>query len=67
MALTLRTDKELDDALSSLSAAEKLSKQEVIRRAVLDRHAALDRRARLQAVLDSELPRYAEALERLGE
>lgn len=67
MSLTLRTDAELDAALTALAAAEGASKQEVIRRAVLDRAERGTRQERLEAVLDSELPRYADALRRLGE
>lgn len=37
MALTLRTDSTLDEALTSLSEIEGISRQEVIRRAVLER------------------------------
>ena len=38
MAMTLRTDDEMDRALDALSEAEGLSKQEVVRRAVLERY-----------------------------
>lgn len=64
--MTLRIDGELDTALTELASAEGLSKQEVVRRAVLERYERTGRRARVDAVLDSELPRYADALERLG-
>lgn len=67
MALTLRTDPELDAALTRLAERERTSKQEVIRRAVLTWDAGTSKRERLEAVLDSELPRYADALRRLGE
>ena len=36
MALTVRTDPALEEALSSLSESEGVSRQEVIRRAVLE-------------------------------
>jgi hypothetical protein len=67
MALTVRTDQELDEALTALAAAEGLSKQEIIRRAVLAAYTTYDRRVRLSQILDAELPRYAEALDRLGQ
>ena len=37
MAFTLRTDATLEEALTSLSEFEGVSRQEVIRRAVLER------------------------------
>lgn len=67
MAFTLRTDAELDAALAELSAERGLSKQELIRQLVLAEVGRLSDRADLDAVLDSELPRYAVALERLGQ
>jgi len=41
--------------------------QDVARQAVRDYIESASRRDLLDAVLDSELPRYAEALRRLGE
>lgn len=67
MALTLRTDSELEKALDALVAAEGISRQEVIRRAVLDRFDRTNRMGRIDAVLDEQLPRYREALDRLGQ
>jgi hypothetical protein len=67
MAFTLRTDAELDAALAELSAARGLSKQELVRQLVLAEAGRSRDRADLDAVLDSELPRYAVALERLGQ
>jgi len=63
--MTLRTDDELDAALTTLAAAEGVSKQEVVRRAVLDRLAAIERRARLDVVIDDMLDRWGDVLERL--
>jgi hypothetical protein len=40
--------------------------QELARQAVRDYVERSDRRRRLDEVLDRELPRYADALERLG-
>lgn len=67
MAFTLRTDAELDAALAELAAARGLSKQEVVRQLVLAEADRARGRADLDAVLDRELPRYAVALERLGQ
>ena len=64
--MTLRTDPELDKALSELSAAGGISKQDVIRRAVLRQHAEMDRRAQVDAIMGDVLVDYADALDRLG-
>ncbi|MEA2299299.1 MAG: hypothetical protein QOF77_2235 [Solirubrobacteraceae bacterium] len=67
MAMTLRlTDAELD-ALRRRARREGRSMQEVAREAVRDYIDRTSRRELLDQVLDEELPRYAEALERLGE
>lgn len=55
------------EALRRRAEVEQVPVQELARRAVreyVDRHS---RRDRLDRVLDAELPRYAEALERLGQ
>ena len=67
MAFTLRTDAELDAALAELSEARGVSKQELVRQLVLTEARRTSTRSDLDAVLDSELPRYAVALERLGQ
>jgi len=66
MAMTLRTDDELDAALIALAEAEGISKQEVIRRAVLERRDRAGHRARVDAVAADVIVEYAEALDRLG-
>jgi hypothetical protein len=66
MAMTLRIDAELDQALSELSAAEGLSRQEVVKRAVLDRYQRSQRRARLDGIVSELLVEYDDALRRLG-
>ncbi|MDN5767006.1 MAG: ribbon-helix-helix domain-containing protein [Humibacillus sp.] len=66
MALTLRTDSELEKALDALVAAEGVSRQEVIRRAVLDYH---DRRGLDAVVRDSasrNIEKWGDVLDRLG-
>lgn len=64
--MTLRTDDELDAALTELAQREGISKQEVVRRAVLEKYAATNRRARIDAIASKVLMDYADALERLG-
>ena len=67
MAMTLRLDEPTNAALRARAQAEGRSMQEVVRIAVLeyiDRHSKTDL---LDQILDNELPRYAEALKRLGE
>ncbi|HET7477787.1 MAG TPA: ribbon-helix-helix protein, CopG family [Dermatophilaceae bacterium] len=66
MAMTLRLSKEETDALRRQAELEGRSMQETVKAALTE---YLDRRQRqvvLDRVLDRELPRYAEALERLG-
>lgn len=67
MAFTLRTDSELEAALDALVEAEGVSRQEVVRRAIIDRADVVTQRRDIDAVLDAELPRYADAMRRLGE
>jgi predicted transcriptional regulator len=66
MALTLRTDSELEKALDALVKAEGASRQEVIRRAVIDYW----HRHELQVVVDESAERnkqkWAEVIERLA-
>lgn len=66
MALTLRTDDELEAALAALAEAEGLSRQEVIRRAVLERYDRAGHRGRVQASTDQMLERWGDVLDRLG-
>ena len=67
MAMTLRLSDEEAEALRGRAAAEGRSMQEVARSAVREYVERRAVRARLDAVLDAELPRYADALERLGQ
>ena len=66
MALTLRTDDELDRAISELAEAEGTSKQEAIRRAVIEKRDRSTTSTRLDAVVSQVLVDYEEALDRLG-
>lgn len=66
MALTLRTDDELERALDVLAETEGLSRQEVIRRAVLDRYERAGHQARVEDSASRMLARWGDVLERLG-
>ena len=48
MALTVRTDDELERALTVLAEAESLSRQEIIRRAVLERYERANHHRRVE-------------------
>lgn len=67
MAMTLRLDEPTNEALRARALVEGRSMQEIVRAAVLEyveRHAKEDL---LREVLDVELPRYDDALRRLGQ
>jgi predicted transcriptional regulator len=66
MAMTLRLDEQEAEALRRRAELEGRSMQDVARQAVRDYIERNSRREVLDRVLDRELPRYAEALERLG-
>lgn len=67
MAMTLRLTDDEADALRRRADREGRSMQDVARQAVRE-YVETHRRAELlDRVLDAELPRYAEALERLGQ
>jgi plasmid stability protein len=61
-----RLDEHEAEALRRRAAREGRSMQEVARQAVRAYIERTSRRELLDEVLDEELPRYAEALERLG-
>ncbi len=65
--MTLRLTDDETEALRRTAAREQRSMQEVARQAVRDYIESTSRRELLDEVLDAELPRYAEALERLGQ
>ena len=67
MAMTLRLDEQETEALRQRAHIEGRSMQEVARQAVRDYIERTSKRDLLDRVLDEELPRYAEALRRLGE
>jgi predicted transcriptional regulator len=66
MAMTLRTDEELDKALTELAEAEGTSRQEVIRRAVLDRYARSAHTARVTESAERLADKWSDVLQRLG-
>jgi len=66
MALTLRTDDELERALAALAESEGLSRQEVIRRAVLERYERSGHRARVDSSAERLIDRWGDLLDRLG-
>ena len=66
MAMTLRLDEQETEALRRRAELEGRSMQEVARQAVRDYIERTSRRELLDQVLAEQLPRYAEALERLG-
>lgn len=66
MALTLRTDDELEHALEALARSEGLSRQEVIRRAVLERYERAQHVERVSGSTDRMLERWGDVLDRLG-
>lgn len=67
MAMTLRLDEQETEALRRRAEIEGRSMQEVARDAVRTYIEQRSKRDLLDRVLDEELPRYAEALERLGQ
>ena len=64
---TSRLDDQETEALRRRTEREGRSMQDVARQAVRDHIERNSTREQLDRVLDRELPRYAEALERLGQ
>ncbi|MGH3344160.1 MAG: DUF6290 family protein [Carbonactinosporaceae bacterium] len=67
MAMTLRLTDEEAEALRRRAELEHRSMQDVARQAVREYIEHHSRAELLNRVLDQELPRYAEALERLSQ
>lgn len=67
MAMTLRLSDDEADALRRRAELESRSMQDVTRQAVREYIENHSRSELLERVLDEELPRYAEALDRLGQ
>ncbi|HEY5475559.1 MAG TPA: CopG family transcriptional regulator [Tepidiformaceae bacterium] len=66
MAMTLRTDDELERALDALAKSEGLSRQEVVRRAVLERYERAGHQMRVGDRAQRMLARWGDVLDRLG-
>jgi predicted transcriptional regulator len=66
MALTLRTDEQLEEALTALAEQEGTSRQEIIRRAVLERYERAGHRSRVEGSTRQMVERWGDVLERLG-
>ena len=64
--MTLRLTEDETEALRRRAEHEHRSMQEVARQAVREYVDRTSRRELLDRVLDEELPRYSEAMERLG-
>jgi predicted transcriptional regulator len=67
MAMTLRLAEDETEALRQRADLEHRSMQDVARQAIREYVENHSRAELLDRVLDDELPRYAEALRRLGE
>jgi hypothetical protein len=67
MAMTLRLAENETEALRQRAGHEHRSMQDVARQAIREYIENHSRSELLDQVLDEELPRYAEALRRLGE
>lgn len=65
--MTLRLTEAETDALRTRASLENRSMQDVARQAIRDYVERTSRAELLDRVLDEELPRYAEALDRLGQ
>lgn len=66
MAMTLRLDDAEAAALRKRADLEERSMQDVARAAIREYVEQRSRSDLIDGILDRELPRYAEALERLG-
>jgi predicted transcriptional regulator len=66
MAMTLRLDDDEAAALRKRADLEERSMQDVARAAIREYVEQHSRSDLVDGILDRELPRYAEALERLG-
>lgn len=67
MAMTLRLSDAEHQALQARAEHEARSMQDVARHAIREYIERTSRRDLLDRVLDEELPRFSEALRRLGE
>jgi len=65
MALTVRTDEEMEYALTALSASEGTSRQEIIRRAVLERYERSAHAGRVAQSTEKMQRQWGDVLEQL--
>ncbi|MDA8035197.1 MAG: ribbon-helix-helix protein, CopG family [Actinomycetota bacterium] len=66
MALTVRTDDQMEEALDGLVELEGVSRQEVIRRSVVERYERMVHRRRVAEGTQRLAERWGDVLERLG-
>jgi len=66
VAFTLRTDKELEKALTRLSKELGTSRQEVVRQAVLTMDEQLERRTRFNNAAQHGMQKWGELFDRLA-
>ena len=66
MALTVRTDPALEEALTALATSEGASRQEIIRRAVLERFQRNGHTSRVSDSAGRMIDRWGDVIERLG-
>jgi predicted transcriptional regulator len=66
VAMTVRTDDELERALTALAEAEGTSRQEIVRRAVLERYERSGHAARVQDSSARLIDKWSDVLNRLG-
>jgi predicted transcriptional regulator len=66
VAFTVRTDADLEAALTALADAEGVSRQEVVRRSVLERYARAGHAAAVSDSADRMIDRWGDVLDRLG-
>jgi predicted transcriptional regulator len=67
MAMTLRLPTEDSLALARTAALEDRSQHDIVLIAIREYIERQGRASLIEQVMDSELPRYAEALDRLGQ
>ena len=66
MALTVRTDEQMEQALDALVETEGISRQEVIRRSILDRYERTVHARRVAERTSRLSARWGDVLDRLG-
>lgn len=66
MALTVRTDQQMEQALDALVESEGVSRQEVIRRSILDRYERVVHVHRVAESTGRLAREWGDVLERLG-